>query len=60
MTREFLTSRHIDFEDINIAEKEEAGNWLIEKTGHIGTPVIQIGDRFVFGFDPKNIESLLG
>lgn len=60
MTREFLTSRHIDFEDINIAENEEARNWLIEKTGHIGTPVIQIGDQFIFGFDQKKIESLLG
>ncbi len=60
MTREFLTSRHIDFEDINIAENEEARNWLIEKTGYIGTPVIQIRDQFVFGFDPKKIASLLG
>ena len=60
MTKEFLMSKHIDFEDINIAENEEARSWLIEKTGHIGTPVIQIGDQFVFGFDPKKIESLLG
>jgi glutaredoxin-like YruB-family protein len=60
MTKEFLMSKHIDFEDINIAENEGARNWLIEKTGHIGTPVIQIGDQFIFGFDPKKIESLLG
>jgi methionine-S-sulfoxide reductase len=59
MTREFLTSKGIGFEDINIAENDEARNWLIEKTGHIGAPVIQIGDVFVFGFDRKKIESLL-
>jgi glutaredoxin-like YruB-family protein len=60
MTKEFLKSKNIDFEDINIADNEEARNWLIEKTGHIGAPVIQIGDEFVFGFDRKKIESLLG
>ncbi len=60
MTKEFLKSKNIDFEDINIAENEEARNWLIEKTGYIGAPVIQIGDEFVTGFDRKKIESLLG
>ena len=60
MTKEFLKSKNIDFEDINIAENEEARNWLIEKTGYIGAPVIQIGDEFVIGFDRKKIESLLG
>jgi glutaredoxin-like YruB-family protein len=60
MTKEFLKSRSIDFEDINIAENEDARNLLIEKSGYIGAPVIQIGDQFVFGFDPKKIESLLG
>jgi len=59
MTKEFLKSKDIDFEDINIAENDEARAWLIEKTGHIGAPVIQIGDAFVFGFDRKKIESLL-
>jgi glutaredoxin-like YruB-family protein len=60
MTKEFFTSKNIDFEDINITENEEARNWLIEKTGYIGAPVIQIGDQFVIGFDRKKIESLLG
>ena len=60
MTREFLKSKNIDFEDINIAENEGARNWLIEKTGYISAPVIQIGDQFVFGFDQKKIEGLIG
>ncbi len=60
MTKEFLKSKNIDFEDINIAENEEARNWLIEKAGYIGAPVTQVGDQFVFGFDRKKIEGLLG
>jgi 2-hydroxychromene-2-carboxylate isomerase len=34
-------------------------DWLIEKSGYIGTPVIQIGDEFIFGFDRTKIEALL-
>jgi len=60
MTKEFLKSKNIDFEDINIAEHAEVRDWLIEKSGYIGTPVIQIGDEYVFGFDRKKIEDLLG
>jgi len=59
MTKEFLRSKNISFEEINIAEDERAREWLIGKTGHIGAPVIQIGDEFVIGFDRKKIEALL-
>ena len=33
---------------------------IIEKTGHIGAPIVQIGDEFIFGFDRKKMDSLLG
>jgi glutaredoxin-like YruB-family protein len=59
MTKELLKSKNIEFEDINIAENEEARNWLIEKTGYIGAPVIQIGEEFITGFYRKKIENLL-
>jgi glutaredoxin-like YruB-family protein len=59
MTKEFIKSKNIDFEDINIAENVEARNWLIEKTGYISAPVIQIGNEFIIGFDRKKIDSLI-
>lgn len=57
--KEFLKEKSVEFDDINIAADEDARNWLIEKTGHIGAPVVQIGDEFIFGFDPKKIENLI-
>ncbi len=59
MVKEFLKAKSVEFDDINIAADEDARNWLIEKTGHIGAPVVQIGDEFIFGFDPKKMENLL-
>ena len=59
MTKEFLRSKNIAFHDINIVKDDKARDWLIEKTGHIGAPVIQIGEEFVIGFDRKKLETLL-
>ena len=42
-----------------MAADEEARNLVIEKTGHIGSPVVQIGNEFIIGFDRKKMETLL-
>lgn len=55
----FLKEKNVEFEEIDIAANEEARNMIIEKTGHIGAPIVQIGDEFIFGFDRKKMESLL-
>lgn len=57
--KEYLTSKHVGFTEIDMAADEEARKMVIEKTGHIGSPVVQIGGEFIFGFDQKKIEKLL-
>lgn len=42
-----------------MAADEEARKMVIEKTGHIGSPVVQVGDEFIFGFDQQKIEKML-
>jgi glutaredoxin len=42
-----------------MASNEEARNMIIETTGHLGAPVVRIGDEFIFGFDRKKMEDLL-
>ncbi len=57
--KEYLTSKHLEFTEINMAEDEAARNLVKEKTGHIGSPVVRIGEEFIFGFDKKKMEMLL-
>jgi len=57
--KEFLKSRNVEFEEIDLASNKEARDMIIAKTGHIGAPIVQIGDEFIFGFDQKKMESLL-
>jgi glutaredoxin len=57
--KEFLTSRKVEFEEIDLSSDKEARDMIIAKTGHIGAPIVRIGDEFIFGFDQKKMESLL-
>lgn len=60
MTKEFLKSNNIPFEDKNVAEDEQARNEMIEKSGQMGVPVIFVGDEMIIGFDEARLRELLG
>ena len=55
----FLKEKGVEFVEIDLASNDEARDMIIEKTGHLGAPIVQIGDEFIFGYDPKKMESLL-
>jgi peptide methionine sulfoxide reductase msrA/msrB len=57
--KEFLRSRKVEFIEIDMASDEEARNYVQRKTGYIGSPVVQIGDEFITGFDPTKMEKAL-
>jgi methionine-S-sulfoxide reductase len=58
--KEFLKSRKVEFTEIDMASNEEARNYVREKTGYLSSPIVQIGDEFIIGFDPKKMEKALG
>ena len=60
MTKEFLKSNNIPYEDKNVAEDEAARNEMIEKSGQMGVPVIFVGDEMIIGFDEARLRELLG
>jgi len=55
----YLKEKNVEFEEIDLASNDEARDMIIEKTGHLGAPIVQIGDQFIFGYDPKKMDSLL-
>jgi glutaredoxin-like YruB-family protein len=57
--KEYLKSKNVEFEEIDLASDEDARDMIVEKTGHLGAPIVQIGDEFIFGYDPKKMENLL-
>ena len=60
VVKEFLRSRDVAFTEIDMAADEGARKFVLEKTGHLSSPIIQIGDEFIIGFDRKKMEKALG
>ena len=55
----FLKQNNIVFEDIDVLEDIKARDEIIEKTGQLGVPVIDIDGELVVGFDKERISQLL-
>ena len=57
--KEFLTENKVKFENINVAEDEKARNDMVERSGQMGVPVIEIGKEMIVGFDESKIKKIL-
>ena len=60
MAKEFLKKNNIQFEDINVGINPKAGQELIDKSGQMGVPVLDIDGQIIVGFDKDAISKALG
>lgn len=58
-SREFLKQNNIKFEDLNVAENEQARNEMVEKSGQMGVPVLDIDGAIIVGYDVEKIKEAL-
>ena len=57
--KDFLKEHKIKFEDKNVAQDEAARDEMIEKTGQMGVPVIDIDGTIIIGFDINKMREKL-
>ena len=57
--KKFLEEHNIEFEDIDVSQNEEAAKEMIEKSGQMGVPIIEINGEIVVGFEKEKISTLL-
>ncbi len=60
MAKEFLKSKNIPFTDHDVASDEKAREEMIQKTGQLGVPVIDVDGSIMVGFDKGHLQKLLG
>jgi len=58
--KDFFKNHNIPFEDIDVSQNEQAAQEMIEKSGQMGVPVIEIDDKIIKGFDKPSLIELLG
>jgi glutaredoxin 3 len=54
-TKEFLKENKIKFTNYDVSENDKARNEMIEKSGQMGVPVLDINGTILVGFNPKEI-----
>jgi glutaredoxin 3 len=57
--KDFLKEEGIPYEDINVAEDQKAREDMIEKSGQMGVPVLDVFGTVIVGFDKEAIEAAL-
>lgn len=57
--KEYLKSRKVAFEEIDVEHDPHAAQAMVEKTRQAGVPVIEIGDETIIGFDRQAIDGAL-
>jgi len=57
--KNFLKENKVEFEDINVAEDKKAREEMIQKTGRMEVPVIEIDNEIIVGFEKEKISRLL-
>ncbi len=61
MAKDFLKENKVEFEDIDVAKDQEAGKEMVQKSGQMGVPVIDVNGTIIVGFDKEKImEALKG
>jgi len=59
MAKDFLKKQNIKFEEIDVSKDREKARQMIEKSGQMGVPVIEIGKKIIAGFDKESIKKAL-
>jgi len=60
MAKEYFDENSITYTDHDVAINETARKEMMDKTGQMGVPVIDIGGEVVVGFDREKLAEMLG
>ena len=59
MAKEFLKKNNIQFENIDVGINRQASREMMDKSGQMGVPVLDIDGEIIVGFDKDAISKTL-
>jgi len=59
MAKEYLNEQGIEYKNYDVASDETARKEMVEKSGQMGVPVIDIDGKIIVGFNKPEIEKAL-
>lgn len=59
MVKNFLKENNVEFKEVNVQENHEAAKEMVEKSGQMGVPVLDINGKIIVGFNKEAIKETL-
>lgn len=60
LAKDFFKEKGVAYEEYNVGTDLEKRKEMVEKSGQMGVPVLDIGGDIVVGFDEEHVSKLLG
>ncbi len=60
MAKDFFNQNAVKYEEYDVLTDLARRQEMVDKSGQMGVPVIQVGDEMVIGFDKPLLTQLLG
>ncbi|MEY2640783.1 MAG: hypothetical protein RL150_176 [Candidatus Parcubacteria bacterium] len=60
MAKDFFQANSVTYSEHDVAADEVLRNEMVEKSGQMGVPVIDIEGEIIVGFDEPRIKEVLG
>lgn len=57
--KDYLKENKIPFKDIDVSKDHKAAEDMVEKSGQMGVPVLDINGQIIIGFDKEAIKKAL-
>ena len=58
--KEFLKENNVTFEDLDVSANQQAADEMVQKSGQMAVPVVDIEGEMIVGFDKEKITKTLG
>jgi glutaredoxin 3 len=60
MAKDYLSGKDIAYEEVKVDEIENGAQILLDKSGQLGVPVIDVDGQVIVGFNRPELDKALG
>lgn len=59
MAKRYLVQKGVQVNDVDVSRDTAAAMEMVQRTGQMGVPVVELSGEFIVGFDRQRIDALL-
>lgn len=60
LAKQFFADNGVQYTNVDVGADRQKAREMVEKTGQMGVPVIEVGEEIIIGFDEERLRSALG